>query len=89
MDFEWDENKNKKNIEKHKIDFNIAKQIFYNNDNTIIYDLKHSLIEKRFLCFGFVEEKFLCVVFTYRDKSIRIISARYASKKERREYGNS
>ena len=50
MNFEWDENKNKK-IEKHKIDFNIAKQIFYNNDNTIIHDLKHSLIEKKIFMF--------------------------------------
>lgn len=53
--FEWDENKNTKNIKKHGIDFDEAKTVFY-DDNAIVFDdPDHSVEEARFLIIGYTE----------------------------------
>jgi uncharacterized DUF497 family protein len=83
--FEWDENKNTKNIKKHGIDFDEAKTVFY-DDNAIVFDdPDHSVEEARFLIIGVTLNSNVCIVsHCYRDdnKVIRIISARKADKKE-------
>lgn len=87
--FEWDENKNSINKRKHKISFEEAKTVFY-DDNAILFDdPDHSIYEERFLILGFTYTSRICIVsHRYRDSEglIRIISARSATKKERRYY---
>ena len=86
--FEWDENKNQTNIQKHGVSFEEASSVFY-DDALIISDDVHSLSEDRFVIIGFsYKYNLLVVCHCYRqDESIiRIISARKASKNERKEY---
>jgi len=87
--FEWDENKNKINLQKHKVTFEEAKTIFYDENALLIDDPDHSLYEDRFILLGVsVKARVLMVCHCYRasDAIIRIISARKASKKEEDEY---
>ena len=84
--FEWDENKNLSNIEKHGISFQTASQVFKDENRIEIYDYVNSTInEDRFRAIGLVDDV-LFVVFTERKNAIRIISARRATPKERRAY---
>jgi uncharacterized DUF497 family protein len=89
INFEWDENKNKLNLKKHKIDFDEAKTVFYDSNARIINDPEHSDEEERFLLLGFsLNFKILIVCHCFRndDKNIRIISARKADKQEQKYY---
>ena len=56
MKFEWDEKKNKANIKKHKIDFEKASRVFYDDDRLEIWDKKHSESEDRYITIGLIEE---------------------------------
>jgi uncharacterized DUF497 family protein len=87
--FEWDEEKNKINIRKHGIDFRYILNIFNDEHQTLIIDNRTNYNEVREIILGIVEskEKYLfSVVFTRRKNSIRIISARPASKEEKLIY---
>ena len=79
----------RKNKRKHKISFEEAKTVFY-DDNTILFDdPDHSLEEERFLILGISQTKKLCIVsHCYRNNEnvIRIISARKATKNETKVY---
>lgn len=89
MGFEWDEDKNHLNIEKHGISFETAKHIFESPVFTR-RDARQDYGEIRDLSLGTVEEDvLLAVVHTYRDNAIRIISARVASQKERRLFDDA
>ena len=87
--FEWDENKNVINIEKHGISFKEACTVFL-DDSAILFDEpEHSEDEDRFILLGISENARLCIVcHCYRrsDTVIRIISARQATKKEAQRY---
>lgn len=72
MEFEWDENKNKSNQEKHGIDFNDAKDIFNDPNRINSEDNRKDYGEKRWIAIGKVANIFLTVVYTMRDV-IRII----------------
>ena len=86
MKFEWDEEKNLKNIEKHGLSFEYASLVFNDEHRIEKYDDKHSQDENRYNVIGMVNE-ILFVVITYREgDTIRIISARRANKRERGEY---
>ena len=80
--FEWDEDKNAKNVEKHGIDFNFAKRVFDDEDKIEEYDDFHSTYnEQRYRVVGMVDNDILFVVETELESGrIRIISARYADK---------
>ncbi len=54
--FEWDEQKNKENIEKHGVSFYLAQYSFGDSNRVILKDLKHSQDEKRYYCVGKVKE---------------------------------
>jgi uncharacterized protein len=83
--FEWDENKNRKNLEKHKINFEEAKTIFDDPD-AIEMEADHNG-EYRIIRIGKTATKFiLLVVYTLRDLVVRLISARQANKDERNLY---
>lgn len=87
--FEWDENKNIINREKHKISFEEAQTVFYDENALLIDDPEHSQDEERFIILGFSQRANLLVVcHCYRasETVIRIISARKATKIERSYY---
>lgn len=87
--FQWDKNKNLENIKKHKISFEEAKTVFFDENARLISDPEHSINEERFILLG-ISKKFriLVVVHTYKenDKIIRIISARKATRYESKIY---
>jgi len=78
--FEWDENKNKQNLKKHKISFEEAQYAFSDGQRIIARDLEHSNDEERYYCFGKIEKNIVTVRFTYRNNKIRIIGAGYWRK---------
>ena len=87
--FEWDENKNAINKEKHHISFEEARTVFYDEEALVIDDPEHSEEEERFIILGFSKKANLLVVcHCYResDTVIRIISARKATTNEKRQY---
>ena len=89
MQFEWDENKNRINIKKHKISFDEAKTVFYDEEALVIDDPDHSEDEERFIILGESNKANLLVVchcYRVSDTVIRIISARRATKTETNQY---
>ena len=88
--FTWNETKAQANLLKHKISINEAASVFSDDNARLIYDPDHSLEEERFLLLGISYKlKILVVVHCMKDgdAEIRIISARKASKKEQKQYG--
>lgn len=85
MEFMWDAKKYKKNLEKHHIDFEDAIGVF-ENDRVEKVDDRKNYGEERIIAVGRMDGLFLTVVYTKRDNMIRIISARKASRDERRNY---
>lgn len=85
--FTWSELKSDANIQKHGVSFDEAKTVF-NDPLAVIFDDEfHSDAESREIIIGHSNKnRLLLVVFTERDESIRIISARTATPRERREY---
>ena len=88
MEFEWDENKNRINIEKHHVSFSRAAKIF-DGDVLEWEDTRQDYDETRVIAIGHVERRFLRVVYTRRGNKIRIISARRANKNDRQKYYNA
>lgn len=91
INFEWDENKNSINKTKHKISFEEAKTVFYDEKALLIDDPDHSDTEDRFIIIGFSAlANLLVVCHCYRehDEIIRIISARKATKNEEKFYSD-
>ena len=82
---EWDEVKNQRNIEKHGISFETAALVFADEERIEYYDKLHSQEEDRYVVLGCVQG-ILYVVYTMRDEYARLISARMATKLERRIY---
>ena len=75
--FEWDPRKDQENQEKHGIPLAKAQFAFADANRVIAEDLSHSSSEKRYYCFGRVEDGVLTVRFTYREDVIRIFGAGY------------
>ena len=89
LKFEWDDKKNKANIQKHGISFEEASSVFQDDEALIIVDEAHSQKEERFVLIGYSYRANLLVVchcYRKKDSIIRIISARKASRQERKEY---
>lgn len=87
--FEWDENKNQINKYKHGISFEETKTVFYDNDAIVFDDPDHSIEEDRFLILGLSMHENLCIVSHCcrgENETIRIISARKATKNEIKTY---
>lgn len=78
--FEWDQRKNDINIEKHGVSFYLAQQAFLDPNHIIAEDLEHSQTERRYYCFGKVDEAVMTVRFVYKDQIIRIFGAGYWRK---------
>ena len=86
-EFEWDEGNIKKNLIKHGIDCRESEEVFLDQAVALVEDTVHSFHEQRYLIIGkTLKNKLLGIIFTKRKNKIRIISARIASKLERRLY---
>ena len=79
-DFEWDEEKERLNFQKHGVSFEEAQAAFLDPNCLIAEDIEHSQIEQRYYCFAKVENDIMTVRFTYREQKIRIIGAGYWRK---------
>jgi uncharacterized DUF497 family protein len=89
MRFKWDTEKSKANKKKHKISFQEASTVFYDEMGIEFYDDEHSEWEDRFLLLGLSNKlNLLIVCHCYRESEgiIRIISARKATKNESKYY---
>jgi uncharacterized DUF497 family protein len=87
LTFEWHSRKARSNLSKHGVSFEEASTIFGDPLSLTIHDREHSLAEKRYITMGRAfDGKLLVVVHTDRDDNIRIISARRASRRERKYY---
>jgi len=90
MKFEWDTEKERKNIQKHGVTFEQASYVFADPFALSKYDDDHSEDEDRWILLGkSMNEVILVVIHTFRDNGteyVRIISARKATKRERQEY---
>ena len=89
VESEWDENKAKLNVKKHGgLSFAEAAEVFDDPFAFEIFDERNSdLYESRYLVVGRIKRQVVVtLVYTPRGKMRRIISARYANKKERGEY---
>jgi len=86
LEFEWDEEKARANLAKHRVSFLTAAEIFANEILERIDD-REDYGEIRFIALGRVDTEVYRVVFTWRDEGlIRIISAQKASRDEREIY---
>lgn len=81
--FEWDEEKDKENQDKHNVSFSLAQIAFLDPHRVIVEDINHSTEEERFYCIGRVGNGIITVRFTYRGNVIRIYGAGYWRKGRR------
>lgn len=89
MKFLWDNKKAIANIKKHKISFEEAITVFYDPLAKIADDPDHSDNEERYILIGQSQKlNLLIVVHVYKedDDTIRIISARIATKREKKDF---
>lgn len=87
MLFDWNEEKAKSNLVKHGVSFDEATSIFDDPLFLTFADPEHSLQEQRFLIMGeSVRGRLLVVSYTERKNTIRLISARPVTRKERKVY---
>lgn len=85
MNFEWDDKKNKINIQKHGYSFQYAKMVF-DDDNRIESDCYFRNGEYRYNVMGKIKEIIFVVCTDRNEDTIRIISARKATKREEEIY---
>ena len=83
---QYDESKNSLNIRKHSISFQTASKAFDDPQAVIIYDEEHSEDEDRYNLIGAVNVHIIFVVYAIRNETVRIISARPATKREIERY---
>ena len=87
LTFEWDSRKARSNSAKHGVGFEEATTIFGDPLALTIPDPDHSWVETRYITMGRAfNGKLLVVVHTERSDNVRLISARRASRRERRDY---
>jgi hypothetical protein len=87
MRFEWDREKAKRNLKKHRVSFDEAVTVFYNPLSATFDDPDHSVGERRSITVDFSSRSQLLVVsHTERGKVIRIISARPATAQEKKRH---
>ena len=88
--FEWDEQKSRENKRKHGVSFDEAQTVFFDENAVRYYDPDHPEEEDRFIMLGLsfkLRALVVCHCFRSDDRSIRIISARKADKRESAAYG--
>jgi uncharacterized DUF497 family protein len=89
ISFIWDEEKNRSNRRKHGVSFEEAQSVFFDENAIQFFDSEHSKAEDRFIMLGMsfrLRMLVVCHCFREEDSVIRIISARKATKTEKRFY---
>jgi uncharacterized protein len=87
LKFEWDPEKAAKNLTKHGVSFQEAETVFGDALGRITTDPRHSVEEERYVLLGVSHrQRLLAVMFADRGEAIRLISARRATPRERRDY---
>ena len=89
MRFEWDPAKAASNAKKHKVTFEVARTVFYDDFAVQFFDEEHSYAEDRFLLLGMSSDaRLLLVCHCEREDGdvVRIISARKATETEAQYY---
>ena len=87
--FEWDPDKARRNLRKHRLSFEEATTAFEDDRSVTMPDPMHSVGEERFLLLGRTSRNRIAVVATERSEdiaTIRLISARLADRGERHDY---
>lgn len=85
--FDWDEGNRDKNWIRHQVSAGECEEVFFNQPLLVLPDIHHSQTEARFFALGQTNAgRRLFVVFTLRGSSLRVISARDMSRKERQIY---
>ena len=84
--FEWDESKNQHNLEKHGIAFEDALSVFANSEALALEDKRRDYGEPRYVVLCPLQDVLVHVTYTVRGGNIRLISARRASRREKRDY---
>jgi uncharacterized DUF497 family protein len=85
--FEWDEGKARSNQQKHGVTFREAAAVFGDPRARIAFDEAHSGDEERFFILGYSDSRrLLAATYVEREGRIRIISARAATARERKDY---
>jgi uncharacterized DUF497 family protein len=89
ISFEWNDKKNASNKKKHNVSFEEAQTVFVDENALLIHDPDHSDDEDRFVLLGLsLRLRVLVVCHSYRrdQTTIRIISARKATRLEQKQY---
>lgn len=89
FDFEWDDGKSGVNLRKHRVSFEEAAEIFDDALMVTEADWDHSGEEDRYVSIGLSSQnRLLVVIYTERVRTIRIISAREPTSREKQDYEN-
>lgn len=87
LSFEWDEEKAKANLKKHRVGFDEAATVFTDPYSLTIHDPDHSADEQRYIDIGTSDNgRVLVVAYTERGSNIRIVSCRKVTPSERKLY---
>lgn len=87
IEFEWDPEKADKNLSKHDVSFSEAATVFEDDLSTTFPDPDHSDDEDRYITIGMsIKRRLIVVAHTERGERVRIISAREATRSEKRFY---
>jgi len=89
LQFEWDPQKARENLLKHRVSFPEAMTAFLDDQALLIPDTAHSVSENRFILLGLsarLRMLVVCQCYRQSDEIIRLISARKANAKERAQY---
>ena len=90
MEFTWDPAKADSNLRKHGVSFDDAVTVFYDPLSATFDDPDHSESERRFITVGYSSHgQLLVVVHAEKDYVVRLISARAATRKERKRHEKS
>ncbi|MDR3424692.1 MAG: BrnT family toxin [Alphaproteobacteria bacterium] len=82
MDYEWDDGKNERNVLERGLDFNLVR-FFAWDDALIVEDVRRDYGERRFRALGEIEGKLYVLIYTMRERGLRVISLRRANERER------
>lgn len=87
LSFEWDARKAAENVKKHGVPFEEAATVFADPLGRITADPRHSIDEERFVLLGLSRRaRLIAVMYVERGEIIRLISARRATRRERKNY---
>lgn len=87
LEFEWDLRKAAANLAKHEVSFEEAATVFGDPLGRILADPRHSSVEERLVLLDRSEgRRLLAVMYVEKGEATRIISARQATRRERRDY---